>query len=201
LDAPPVLTTILIATVSVSFASSAFAQSGRGAITGMVFDRSGAIIPGVRLSLSNAGTDTKFETVTTGTGNYLPPAPGVDTLLVEDAGFTSYHQTNIRLRVAAAGRVDVTLTVGQLTQSIQVVAEAPMLKTESWEQSTTMARQAITALPINLWIGSVIIAITLSWVTRPQAAEARISCRRRRWVPSPQLGNNAPVQFALEHNF
>lgn len=157
MEAPPVLRTILIATVSVSFASSAFAQGGRGAITGTVFDRSGVLIP------------------------------GVDRLVVEHAGFTSYQQTNIRLQVAAASRVDMTLPVGQLTQSIQVTAEASMLKTESYKQSTTKAGDAIKALPINSWIGSRVIA-TLRWVTRPQAAGARISCRWRRWAASPRLG-------------
>ena len=93
--------TTLIAIACLILASSAFAQD-RGAITGTVSDGSGALIPGVKIALTNSETGTKFETVTTGTGNYMAPAlpSGVYTLNVEHAGFTSYQQSNIRVQVA-----------------------------------------------------------------------------------------------------
>jgi hypothetical protein len=91
----------LIAIACVLFASSASAQSDRGAITGTVSDGSVALIPGVKVTLSNANTGTEFETATTGTATMPPALPnGVYTLAVEHAGFTSYQQTNIRVQVA-----------------------------------------------------------------------------------------------------
>ena len=65
----------LLAIACVLFASSAFAQSDRGAITGTVSDGSVALIPGVKVTLSNANTSTEFETSTTGTRNYAACPP------------------------------------------------------------------------------------------------------------------------------
>jgi len=159
------LKTTLIAIACVFLASSAFAQD-RGAVTGTVADGSGALIPSVKITLTNSETGAKTETVTTGTGNYMAPAlpSGVYTMSVEHPGFSSYQQTNIRVQVAVTSRVDVTLQVGQSTTSVQVTAESSMLKTESGEQSSTISGDTINSLPINFGIGAGAIRNPLSFV-------------------------------------
>lgn len=143
-----------------------FAQSDRGTITGTVTDASGARIPGAAVVITNAGTGTKSQTVTTETGNYTIPAlpVGAYTLSVEHTGFSRYEQTNIAVQVAVTTRIDISLQVGQSTQAVEVVANATMLRTESAEQSSTVSGDTINSLPINFGIGAGAIRNPLSFV-------------------------------------
>jgi len=143
-----------------------FAQSDRGTITGTVADSSGALIPGAKIALINADTETRSETIATETGNFTIPAlsAGRYTLRVEHAGFGPYEQTGIQVQVAVTTRVDVVLQVGQASQSVSVAAEASMLKTESAEQSTTISGDTINDLPINFSIGAGAVRNPLSFV-------------------------------------
>jgi hypothetical protein len=107
-----------------------FAQSDRGAITGTIGDPTGALIPNAKITLLNASTGFKTATISTATGNYtLSGLPvGKYSLLVESAGFSRYEQTNIEVQVAVTTRVEVALKVGAASESVQVTAEASLLK-------------------------------------------------------------------------
>ncbi len=142
-----------------------FAQSDRGAITGTIGDPSGALIPNVKITLLNAATGFKTETVSTATGNYtLSGLPvGKYTLLVESAGFSRHEQTNIEVQVAVTTRVDVVLKVGAATESVQVTAEASLLKSDDGEVSFTVTGDQINELPINFGIGAGAIRNPLSF--------------------------------------
>ena len=144
----------------------AFGQSDRGTLTGTVADPSGAMVPGAQITVTNTETDLRYQTVSTGTGNYTVPSlpSGTYKLSVEAAGFGRYEQTNIRVQVAVSTRVDVAMQVGQAAESVQVTAEASMLKTESAEQSTTITGDKINSLPINFGIGAGAIRNPLSFV-------------------------------------
>ena len=148
------------------FTASVFAQSDRGTITGTVVDSSGSVMPRAKVLLTDVATDTRRETVTTATGNYtiagLPV--GVYTLSVEQAGFSRYEQSNINILVAVTTRVDVAMKVGQATESIEVSADATMLKTESAEQSSTISGDSINGLPMNYGIGAGAVRNPLSFV-------------------------------------
>ena len=95
---------------------SLLGQSNRGAITGTVADSAGALVPGAKVVLANTETGARFDTITTGTGNYsvLQLPVGTYTLAVEQPGFRKYEQTNIQVQVAVTTRVDVALKVGSL---------------------------------------------------------------------------------------
>lgn len=142
-----------------------FAQSDRGVITGTVSDSTGALIPGVKIVLTNSNTGTNTDTVTTGTGNYtaLSLPAGTYTLRVAHPGFSQYEQTNILVQVAVTTRVEVVLNVGSATESIRVNAESTQLKTESAEQSSTITGKQINELPINFGIGAGAIRNPLSF--------------------------------------
>ena len=77
-----------------------FGQSNRGAITGTVSDSTGALIPGVRVVLTNTETGTTSETVATGTGNYsiLQLPVGTYTLAVEQAGLPTTAVAGARIK-------------------------------------------------------------------------------------------------------
>ena len=144
---------------------SLIAQSDRGAITGIVVDSSGALIPGAKITLTNTASGFKSETLSTGTGNYtiggLPS--GTYSLLVESNGFSRYEQTNIGVRVAATTRAEVVMKVGMATESVQVTAESSLLKTEDGEVSFTVTGEQLNELPINFGIGAGAIRNPLSF--------------------------------------
>ncbi len=129
-----------------------FAQSDRGTITGTVTDPTGAVVPAAKLTLTNTATSATHDTVTTGTGNYtLPSLPaGTYNLNVTAPGFTQYVQEGIVVQVAQTARVDVVLKVGQSTDTVTVIADAQLLKTEDAEQSQTITGDRVDDLPLTL---------------------------------------------------
>ncbi len=181
-------------------AVNAFAQSDRGTITGSITDPSGSLIPGVKITLTNVDTDTRWETVATSTGNYTLPALPVGnyTLKVEHEGFSTYLQTGIHVQVAVTTRIDVALQVGQSTQSISVAAEASILKTESAEQSTTISGDTINDLPINFSIGAGAVRNPLSFVQLTPGATARVSDEVQPSVEAIQEFTLQTSNFAAE---
>jgi hypothetical protein len=146
--------------------TAAIAQTDRGTITGTIVDPSGAVIPGATVTVVNAATQVRVESVSTSTGNYTIPAlpAGTYDLTVTKTGFSKFEQTGINIQVAVTTRVDVTLTVGTATQSVDVSADATMLKTESAEQSSTITGKTVNDLPINFAIGAGAIRNPLSFV-------------------------------------
>ena len=134
-----------------SFAVAAFAQSDRGTITGTVADPTGALVPGATLSLKHAETGAVYESRTTDTGNYtLPSLPsGNYELTVAGPGFQKYVQSGIQVQVATTLRVDVALKVGSAAETVTVSSSAPLLKTESAEQSFNITGDQVNALPLT----------------------------------------------------
>ena len=130
---------------------TAFAQSDRGTITGTVADPTGALVPGATLSLKHAETGAAYASRTTETGNYtLPSLPsGNYELTVEGPGFRKYVQSGIQVQVATTLRLDVTLQLGSAAETVTVSSSAPLLKTESAEQSFNITGDQVNALPLT----------------------------------------------------
>jgi hypothetical protein len=133
----------------------AFAQSDRGTITGTVTDPAGAVIPGATIKAKNTATGVEYPAATTNTGNYtlaqLPTGPYE--VSVSMTGFKTYVRTGLTVLAAQTLRIDVTLEIGAITESVSVNAEAPLLKTESGEMSHNVQAESLNNLPI-LSIGS-----------------------------------------------
>ena len=129
----------------------AFAQSDRGAITGAVTDPGGGVIPGASVIATNLATNQELRTITTETGNFTIPAlsAGNYSLTVEQPGFRKFVQTGITVQVAQTLRIDVSLQVGAVDNQVTVNADAPLLRTESAEQSTVLSGDKVNQLPLN----------------------------------------------------
>jgi len=130
---------------------AAFGQNDRGAITGTVRAQANAVVPGASVVAANVENGAEFQTVTTGTGNYTVPSlpAGHYSLTVQANGFKRFTQAGIEVQVAGTDRIDVSLQVGSTSESITISAEAPLLKTESAEQSTIVSGERINNLPLN----------------------------------------------------
>ena len=141
---------LFVAILVVALGLPLCAQSDRGTITGAVTDPASAAIPNATVVAINTETGARFETVSTATGAYtLVSLPaGVYNLEVASAGFAKLVQQGIRVQVATIARIDVNLQLSSTTESITVVADAPLLKTESGEQSHNITTDKILHLPL-----------------------------------------------------
>src|SRR5713226_2770802 len=125
-------------------------------IRGTVADASGAVVPGVTVTVKNNDTGVVREFVTNGDGLYDTNSilPGNYTISFSKEGFQKLVRAPIALQVGLV-TINGDLKVGSSTQVIEVTAEAPLLKTENAEVSTTLSTEQLTDLPsvdpVNGW--------------------------------------------------
>jgi len=131
--------------------SAATAQSFYGSITGTVTDAQGGVMPAASVTVTNLGTNAKAFAVTDAQGNYrvVNLVPAQYRVVVEMDGFKRVEKGPIRVAVDAIVRADIALEVGELTETIEVLAEAPLLQTESGELSSVVAGETVQAMPLN----------------------------------------------------
>src|SRR5215813_2843967 len=143
--------TLLLSSIIILLVCSvSFAQSDRGTITGTVADQTSAVIPGASVVAVNGETGTRYETISTETGNYTltQVPPGVYSMSVELPGFKKYVRQGITVLVAQTLRIDVSLEVGAATDEVTVSADAPLLRTESSDVSHNVPSSRLDELPI-----------------------------------------------------
>jgi trimeric autotransporter adhesin len=134
---------------TILFTSLAFGQTFQGSLRGRVLDQSGASEPSAKVTISDEATKFSRSSVTNDQGEYVfsAVAPSTYTLTVEAAGFKKSEQKGIEVATHTAVGVDVTLQVGQVTDSVDVVADAPPLDTESASTGQQISTQQIEDLP------------------------------------------------------
>ncbi len=143
-DAPLLL--LLLAIVS-----PVHAQTPSGEITGTVVDLSGLPLPGVTVTLTNQATNVVRVVQTNEVGLYVIPAipPGTYDLKAELAGFRTVERKDIVAQVGSANRLAFTMEVGNLSETLEVVAHSPLIQTENAAISTVIENRAIVELPLN----------------------------------------------------
>jgi hypothetical protein len=129
----------------------AVAQSDLGTISGFVKDPSGAVIPKAQVSVKNEATGTERRTITNESGVYTVTniPPGLYTVSAEAPGFKKFETVHNKLDPSAALGVDVALTVGASTETVEVAASAQVLQTESAASQAVVTRQQIDLLELN----------------------------------------------------
>ncbi len=127
------------------------AQSTTGTILGSVKDSSGAVVAGAKVTVTNAGTNLRFESVTNSAGAYTAPLLPIGdyTVEVSAAGFRAHRQEGIRLQVNQQARVDIALVVGQLTETVDVRADAEVIETTTSSVGKVVDNKRIRELPLN----------------------------------------------------
>lgn len=121
-----------------------------GSITGHVSDPSGASIAGAKVTLTDVSTNASRNATTTASGDYSFPSvpPGNYTVKVEDSGF-KVVQSTVQLQVEQSLRQDFTLEIGQLSQSVEVSAQATLIQSENSTVGTVIENRQIDQLPLN----------------------------------------------------
>ena len=122
-----------------------------GEITGRVTDSSAAAIPGAAITLTSVATSAVRNTVSTDSGDYTFPSvpPGFYNVKVEHQGFKTGTSNNIEVQVQQTVRLDFTLQVGQISESVEVSAQADLLQAENASVGTVIENKGVTELPLN----------------------------------------------------
>ncbi|MGH9784214.1 MAG: carboxypeptidase-like regulatory domain-containing protein, partial [Terriglobia bacterium] len=131
--------------------SLAFGQGFSAAISGVVRDSSGAVIPDAMVSVRNTETALTRTTQTGVNGGYnLPSLPvGPYELTVEKPGFRQLVRSGINLAVGQEAALNLTLEVGNVTQTVEVTGEAPLVNTTLASTSGLITEDQLKDLPLN----------------------------------------------------
>jgi outer membrane receptor protein involved in Fe transport len=127
-----------------------FAQ-GTGTIHGLILDPTGLPVANSKVTASLTERGLQRSTVTDTQGNYVLPAlpVGSYSISVEMQGFNSFHQDGVLLTTNENARVDATLQVGNVNQSVSVTSEAPLVDSRSSTVGTLIDSRRVVELPIN----------------------------------------------------
>ena len=140
----------VVAGAAVLFSAAAYGQAIQGTITGVVTDKSGAVVVGAKITVKNTDTGFLYAASTTATGNYTVPAlpTGTYDLKVEATGFKQFDRKALTVEPASVMRIDVPMEVGAASETVTVTTEAPMLKTENSAAVSNVTVQSLQNLPI-----------------------------------------------------
>jgi hypothetical protein len=126
-------------------------QSTYGTVDGTVSDASGAAVPGAQVTLTNSGTHEKRTQTTSAAGLYqfVNVVPGEYLLEVEKSGFKHFTRENVTVQVQQDTHIDASLPVGQVTETVRVSAETPLLQAETSSLGQVVEERKANELPLN----------------------------------------------------
>ena len=137
--------------LSLLLATAVLAQFDSATLTGIVTDPAGSLVPDASVRAVNEATNIEASAITNTEGRYVFPnlRPGSYKIITSAAGFKQFVSSGVVLQVNQAGRLDVQLTVGAITEQVSVTGEAPVLETESASRGAVIDRTKMVELPLN----------------------------------------------------
>lgn len=141
--------TLLLAAFALT-SVAAYAQTNVASITGIINDATGAVVPNAEVVITNLETGIANRTQSNDAGVYFVPAlnPGRYRVEIQATGFRKKQLENLMIETGQKARLDVTLEVGNVAESIEVQANAPLLQRETAEISETIGAKEIRNLPL-----------------------------------------------------
>jgi len=145
------LTALFGCILALAVAASPAAAQATAELSGIVRDESGAVLPGVTVTVTQTDTGFTRSVVTDGDGLYLMPNLPVGPYRLEASlqGFRAYAQTGIVLQVAATPTINIVLGVGDLAETVTVEASAPLVDVRSAGISEVVEQERILELPLQ----------------------------------------------------
>jgi hypothetical protein len=129
----------------------AFAQRDLSTVAGTVTDTSGGIVVNAVVKITEQSTGVVSETITNGSGEFVRPAlkPSVYTISVSAPGFKKAEQRDVVLTAGERTGINITLTVGDVGQTVEVEASAPLLQTESTQVGAGLDSKTLMDIPLG----------------------------------------------------
>ena len=133
------------------FVQNLNAQVLYGSVVGTVADQTGAVVPGATVTITNADTGQTREGMTDAAGYYsiTNVLEGRYDLSIKMAGFRNYLEKGVVISINTVTRVNVSLQVGQVTETVTVQADAAVLQTSKADVSTNLESLAVENLPLS----------------------------------------------------
>src|SRR6202163_1660271 len=143
---------VLLATILLGFSEPVRGQAVNGTLLGAVTDSSGAAVANVKITITETNTGISRTSQTNESGNYVLPdlPPGTYTVTAELPGFKRASRPGLDVIVNTTGRVDLVLQPGNISETVTVEAETPILQTERADTG----RKLETVLTENLPLGT-----------------------------------------------
>jgi len=137
--------------IVIATASLALAQVDTARMSGVVTDVTGAVLPDVPLVITHVSTNQQFRVTTNAQGQYVAVnlPVGSYTIRAELQGFKTAIRRGVTLQVDQAAVVDITLELGDLTEQIEVTADAPLVDPSRASQGQVIDNKKIVDLPLN----------------------------------------------------
>lgn len=132
-------------------AAPAWAQFETATVVGTVRDSSGGVVPGAKVTLTNRDTGVSAERMSDANGSFefFTVRIGSYLLSAEKEGFSIAVVDNVQVTVGARQRIDLSMAVGQLTETVEVNAREVLLQTDSSDRSQVITGEQTRALPLN----------------------------------------------------
>ena len=135
----------------VAWAAPSAAQVATAEVNGQISDPSGAFIANARITAENVDTHFSRDSLSGSNGSYvltlLPP--GNCTMSVEAPGFRKMVQTGITLEVNQKAHLDLSMQLGNVSETVEVAATAPLIESQSSSLGTVIAQRFVNELPLN----------------------------------------------------
>ena len=146
-----VLSLILALALAITGAGTGFAQRDMGTLLGSVTDPSGAAIPGATITITEEATGVSDLVESDAVGNFIRPLikPGVYTISCESPGFKRSVQTGVILQSAGRVQTNFILEIGEVTETIEILATPPALQTETTQMGGTLENRQTSELPLG----------------------------------------------------
>jgi hypothetical protein len=139
--------------LSLTLTAPALAQSQaiNGTIEGTVSDSSGGVLPGVTVTITNTDTGAERAVITNDKGLYRAPLLPLGTyrVVAELQGFKKVEQTGVTLSAGQTAVINVTLGIGQVSETISVTADSPIVDLGKIDQGRTLTEREIKSLPLT----------------------------------------------------
>ena len=143
----PFASLLLLALCAVAFAQS----TTTGAIGGVVTNPNKEVVPGAAVTIKNVDTNKEDSATTDDTGRFKVAnlQPGRYSVTISSSGFSPLTQENVIVEVGRETPLEVALSVGPVTGTVDVSAEAPVINTTQQDFSSNINQTSINELPIN----------------------------------------------------
>ncbi|MGO9940028.1 MAG: carboxypeptidase regulatory-like domain-containing protein, partial [Terracidiphilus sp.] len=141
----------LVVLMFVLFEVGLCSASITGSISGVVSDKSGAVISGATVVATDTQTGVQTTQNTDAKGFYNLPTLAVGTynLEIKHAGFKTFRQTGLVIDANSALRADASLDVGSINEKVEVSTEAAQVETQSTQMGEVIEGSKITSVPLN----------------------------------------------------